>query len=221
MTSRSHLRPLLAAASFLLLAVLAAPAQTVYDNGPINGSVDAITINFGFAASDTFTVSTGQTTVNGLMFGAWLFPGDVFDSVQIQISSGPLGGGTSYFDQVVNVTQSGCFANQYGFNVCTETADFSGPALGNGTYWVNLSNAVVNDGDPVYWDENSGVGCTSPGCPSQAEYTGTGSIPSESFTILGGSSTSTTSTVPEPASLALVGGGFLAMAGTLRRRFYL
>jgi hypothetical protein len=217
MTSRFRLCPLLAAICFVLLTIPAAPAQTLYDDGPINGDFDAFTINFTFAVSDTFTVSSGPSTVSGMMFGAWLFPGDVLDSVQIQISSGPLGGGTSYFDQVVNVTQSSCFANQYGFNVCTETADFNGPALGNGTYWVNLSNAVVNDGDPVYWDENSGVGCTSPGCPSEAEYTGVGSISSESFTILG-SSTSTTGTVPEPGSLFLVAAGVVGMAGMLRHK---
>ena len=26
-------------------------------------------------------------------------------------------------------------------------------------YWLNLQNATSAGGDPVYWDENSGVGC--------------------------------------------------------------
>jgi uncharacterized repeat protein (TIGR03803 family) len=38
----------------------------------------------------------------------------------------------------------------------------------------------------VYWDENSGVGCESSGCPSLAQENSVGTIPSESFTILGG-----------------------------------
>ena len=48
---------------------------------------------------------------------------------------------------------------------------------------MNLSNAVVNTGDPVYWDENSG--------PSLASENSVGTIPSESFTVLGSTTTST------------------------------
>ncbi len=51
--------------------------------------------------------------------------------------------------------------------------------------WLNLLNAVVPDGDPVYWDENSGAGCHSTGCPSQAVESGVGTIPSEAFDITG------------------------------------
>jgi uncharacterized repeat protein (TIGR03803 family) len=37
----------------------------------------------------------------------------------------------------------------------------------------------------VYWDENSGVGCQSPGCPSQAQENTLGTIPSEAFSLEG------------------------------------
>ena len=217
MSTPRSLRTTFPAICFTLLMAFAASAQTLYENGPINGTYDAVTINFGFEVADSFTISTGQSTLTGMMFGAWLFPGDVLDSVDIQISSGPLNEGTTYFNQVVNFTQSGCSANQFGFNVCTETGSFNGPSLGNGRYWVNLDNAVVNDGDPVYWDENSGVGCHSPGCPSASE-SNAGSIQSEAFSILGTSSGA--GTVPEPGSLLLFLGGFLTVAGTLRRRLW-
>ena len=167
--------------------------QTIYDNGPINGNTDAWTINFGFIVSDTFTVGNQQTPVTGISFGAWLFPGDTLTSVEVSITSEP-DGGASYFDRTVNFTQGACTFNQYGYNVCTVTAMFDGPTLNEGTYWVNLQNANDPTGDPVYWDENSGVGCDSPGCPSQAEDNSVGSIPSEAFTILG--STTTTTTCP-------------------------
>ena len=49
-----------------------------------------------------------------------------------------------------------------------------------------MQNAVIPSGDPVYWDENSGVGCQSSGCPSQAYESAVGTIPSESFDITGG-----------------------------------
>ena len=89
---------------------------------------------------------------------------------------------------MVNLYQSDCSGgNQYGFNVCLETGDFNEVDLAPGTYWVNLQNAQVNTGDPVYWDENSG--------PSLADENSLGTIPSEAFTILG---TTTTTTPPPP-----------------------
>ncbi len=156
---------------------------TLYENGPINGTTDAWVINSGFVVSDTFTVPSGGGTVNAMTFGAWVFPGDVLETVEMSITSAEFGG-TTYSDQVVSFTQSGCSGNQYGFNVCTATsANFSSPTLAAGTYWVNLQNAVVNDGDPIYWDENSG--------PSSASENSVGTIPSEAFTILGSTTTTT------------------------------
>ena len=205
----------LSVAVCLLALSLPAAAQVLYENGPINGETDAWTINFGFVVPDSFTISTGNSTITGLSFGAWLSPGDTLQSVEVSLTSEPFGG-TTYFDEHVNFTQSGCFVNNYGFDVCTATGSFTGPTRGNGTYWLNLLNAVSSMGDPVYWDENSGIGCHSPGCPSQAGG-GVGSIPSEAFSILGTSSGS--GSVPEPGSLVMFAGGALLFAGGLRRRW--
>jgi len=209
-------RTAFAAIAFALLTALAVSGQTIYDNGHAGTDTDAWTINNGFVVSDTFTVSQGASQVNGFAFNAWLFTGDVLESVEVSITSQEFGG-TTYFDQPVNFTQSNCGANSYGFNVCEETGSFSGPTLGNGTYWINLSNAIVNSGDPVYWDENSGAGCQSPGCPSQASENSVGSIPSESFTVLGGPASGGGS-VPEPGSLFLFAGALLSGAGVMWRR---
>ncbi len=208
----------------LMLAVVLAPAQDIYNNGPINGNTDAWTINFTNVVSDTFTISTGNTTVTGVSFGAWLFPGDTLTSAEVALTSLE-GGGTTYFDQVVPFAGSGCTMNQYGYNVCDETGTFNGPTLPNGTYWLNLENASTVDGDPVFWDENSGVGCTSPGCPSEASNNSVGTLPSESFTVLGSessttTSTTTTGTTPEPSGIMLFGSGILGLAGMLRRKLF-
>lgn len=168
----------------LCLAVVPAMAQNdLYDNGPINGTIEGWTINFGFAVSNQFTLG-GDSTVNGIQFGAWLFPGDVLQTAEVSITSSEFGG-TSFFDQTVSFTQSGCFSNG-GFNVCNESGSFSGVSLGAGSYWLNLANGVVNTGDPVYWDQNNGS--------SLASESSVGTIPSESFTIMGSGTGSTTTT---------------------------
>jgi hypothetical protein len=196
----------------LCLAVVPAIGQIVYSNGPINGTTDAWTINFGFAVSDSFTVGSGGASITGLTFGAWLFPGDVLPSAEVLITSSEFGG-TTYFDSVLNFTQSGCSANQYGFNVCTETSSPFAVNLAAGTYWLTLENATVPTGDPIYWDENSG--------PSSASENSVGTIPSESFTLLGSNGTTTTSagTVPEPGGLMLLGSGILGLAALRRKLF--
>ena len=167
----------------------------VYENGPINGNTNAWTINFGFVVSDTFTVS-GDTTITGMTFGAWLYPGDTLTSAEISITSEP-NGGASYFDQTVNFSQGSCVVNGFGLNVCTETSATFSSALQPGTYWVNVQNAMVTSEDPAYWDENSGAGCQSPGCPSQAEQNFVGTIPSESFSMVGSSEPPTCATPGE------------------------
>jgi len=199
----------------LSLTFVAVPsmAQTVYSNGPINGNVDAWTFYFGFIVSDTFNVTNNATTITGASFGIWLFPGDTLSTAELSITSQE-NGGTSYLDQTVNFTKGPCTVNQFGFNVCQENTTFNGPTLNIGTYWLNLQGDCETC-DPAYWDENSG--------PSSASENSVGSIPSESFTVLGTSTsttstTSTTGTVPEPSSIMLFGSGIVALVGILRRR---
>ena len=201
----------------LCLAVVPAVAQTdLYDNGPINGTVLGWTINFGFAVSDQFRLASAQE-VNAIQFGAWLFPGDSLTSAEVSITSSEFGG-TTFVDQTVSFTAGNCFSNG-SFNVCAETGSFSFVPLNAGSYWLNLSNAVSAAGNPVYWDMNSG--------PSLASESSVGTIPSESFTILGGGETTTVTTTsttgtttPESSSIMLFGSGILGLAGLLRRKLF-
>jgi PEP-CTERM motif len=209
----------IASLTILCLALAAIPAVAQYDNGPINGTTDAWTINFGYIVSDTFAAP--GNSVSSLSFGVWEFPGDTMSSVDWSITSGEnsgavIGSGTA---SGANLKDTFISTNQYGYNVDTiqaENLNVSG-LVTNGIYWLNLQNATVPSGDPVYWDENSGAGCKGIGCPSMASESSVGTIASEAFTIATGSSTGTT---PEPSSIMLFGSGILGLAGLLRRKLF-
>ena len=164
-----------------------------YENGPINGTTDAWTINFGYVASNSFLVNTSQgAQVYGFDFGAWEYPGDKLKSVDWSITSSP-NGGTVYGSGTAsgaNLSDQFVSTSQYGYDIDKISVSGLYVSLANGGYYLNLQNASVPSGDPVYWDENSGAGCESPGCPSQAYESSVGTIPSESFDITGSGGTS-------------------------------
>jgi hypothetical protein len=214
------MKTLIASLTILCLALAAVPASAQmwsYDNGPINGNVDAFTISFGYIVSDTFVA--GGSSVSGFSFGTFQFSGDIMLSVDWSITSGEDGGtvfgsgtasGNNLTDKFVSINQFG-----YDINLITVTGLNASVTSGN-TYWLNLQSAVTQTGDPVLWDQNSGVGCMSKGCPSMASDSYYGSIPSESFTISGTGGGST----PEPSSIMLFGSGILGLAGVLRRKLF-
>jgi PEP-CTERM motif len=204
----------IAALTVLCLALAAIPAWADYDNGPINGTTDAWTINFGYVVSDTFTLGAAST-VNSVSFGVWEFPGDTMSTVDWTITATENGTGVGLTS---NVTDKYISTNQYGYNIDLISFNTGGVPLAAGTYWLNLYNATVPSGDPVYWDENSGVGCGGSGCPSSASESAVGTIPSEAFTI--GTSGSTSGSTPEPSSIMLFGSGILGLAGVLRRKLF-
>ena len=200
----------------LCLALAASPvwaSSWSYDNGPINGSVDAWTFNSGYIVSDTFTAGG---TVNGFEFGVWEFLGDSMTSVDWSITSGE-NSGTVYGSGTAsgaNLTDHFLYTNGDSYDIDLITVTGLNVSNPGGTLWLNLQNGVVPSGDPVYWDENSGVGCGGAGCPSRASENSVGTIPSEAFTISGG----VPSTTPEPSSIMLFGSGVLGLAGVLRRK---
>jgi PEP-CTERM motif len=197
----------IAALTLICLALAAVPAWADYSNGAINGTTDAWTINFGYVVSDSY-VSDGNVT--GFMFGVWEFPGDTMTTVDWSITSGE-NSGTVFGSGTANVTDKYISSNQYGYNIDLITVSGLNVAeISGNTYWLNLQNASVPSGDPVYWDENSGK--------SSASESALGTIPSEAFTI--NSSGSTSGSTPEPSSIMLFGSGILGLAGVLRRKLF-
>ena len=209
----------LALLTILCLALAATPAsaQVLYDNGPINGTVDAWTINFGYIVSDTFTL-LNNSTVGGFNFGVWEFPGDRMLSVGWTMTAEE-NGGTLYGSGTSVTKDQFISTNQYGYDIDEITVAGLNVGLSGGTYWLNLQNAVETRGDPVFWDENNGVGCKGDdgkggSCPSQPSENALGTILSESFDVTGTGS----GTTPEPGSAMLFGSGVVGVLAVLRRK---
>jgi len=217
--------------AILLLALAAVPVWALgwpYENGPIDGHIDAWAINFGYIVSDTF-VAGG--TMSAFSIGVWEFPGDMLTSLDWSITSGEnfgtvFGSGTA---SGRNLTDTFISTNKYGYDIDVINVSASANLATGTTYWLNLQNAAVPSGDPVYWDENSGgwrpwcVSCTvchGAGCPpTEASESAVGTIASEAFTVEGVCCTlQPDSGAPEPNSILLFGSGVLGVAGLLRRK---
>lgn len=209
----------------LALLILTAPAAAadlvLFDNFPINGNLIAWTIDYGYAVSDSFSL-TLNATLDAVNFGVWLSPGDTVTEVDWWI-------GTTEFDNSLGsgtaaVTQSSPIPGLGWGYYDVDSASFSLPNinLAAGTYYLTLQNAVASNGDPAYWDVNDGpnidawesdIGDVSaPGvCAGSTEGQASGTCAS-SFQILGNPQGT-----PEPATWVLLGAGILA-AGWLRRK---
>jgi PEP-CTERM motif len=211
MKTRTIFFPLLAILC-LLLAVAPAMADTLYSNGPYNGTADAWTINFGFSVSDSFTVPSGSQ-IQDLHLVYWdSSASDLLTTVDMALGSTSFGGTPQTLTGVTNTLLG---VNQYGYNLFRADYSFANiPWAGAG--YVTLSNACSTSGcsvsTPTYWDENSG--------PSTAYENTLGSIPSEAFTLTGitGCGGDCGPPIPEPSSILLFGSGILGLVGILRRK---
>jgi hypothetical protein len=180
----------------------------VYDNGPVNGNLNAFYIGSGGSISDSFTLSA-PTTITQAQFGAWVDAGDTPTSVDWSIGSSAFnndfGSGTGTLTNTPFL-----FNNSFGDDVYESKFSLS-DVLGPGTYWLTLGNGVASTpSDPVFWDQNNG--------PSTATD-GESLIASESFQLFTDSVGSGISgAIPEPAGpmLVVLGAAALMVYGSRR-----
>ena len=207
---------LLLLVSCLAYATTAAHAGILYKNGPVNGicdiencQTDAWLINFDNSITNSFSVA-GDSTITGINFAIWTTSGESLASVDWSIGTSSFGSNLgSGIASGANLSETLLFVNQYGYDISLISINSLNIGVTSGnTYWVTLDKASgVPNGDPVYWDENDG--------PSQVYQTNEGTIPSESFNIVGSSGST-----PEPGSVFLFGSGIAGVAGVLRRKLW-
>jgi hypothetical protein len=203
---------------FLILvgaaASVPASADTLYSNGPANDNFSGWTINYGYAMSDSFTLSQAST-ITGASFDVWLYPTDSLLSVDWSI-------GTSNFDSSIGsgtatTNNTFDFYNEYGYSINSESFSGLDLSLAAGTYYFSLYNASTANGGPAYWDVNNG--------PSTAYENTLGNVNgfegypgtwSDTFAIQGN-----TAVTPEPTSFLLLGSGLVGLAGIVKRKMKL
>ena len=188
----------------VVLSLLVTPVwAALYDNGPINGTINGLRIDGGWAVGNSFTLSAASNLTNA-QIGLWVNSGETPVQVEWKIGTGyaddTYGSGTSVFSENTAKGSAGyypLYESTFALNLAS--------SLGAGTYWLTLTNATsTNSGNGVWWDINKG--------PSLA-WTEGGFTDSESFRING-----TLAPVPLPSSLLLLGPGLAGLA-LLRRRF--
>jgi hypothetical protein len=204
----------------LLFAVLcllvAAPAEAdslLYDNGPVNGTFDALLIGAGGyqPLSDSFTVG-GNSTLTVAQVGLWVPSGNTPTSVDWAIGTvaggSDIASGTSTFSNQTNEFSNG------GFDIWRSSLDIGG-SMAAGTYWFSLQNGTESGGVALYWDMNNGPSTAFVNGQNVVDFCSQfgGTTCSESFQIYDSGPAPT----PEPSSFLLLGTGLMALAGVLRR----
>lgn len=204
-------------------AVAAIPAvadSVLYDNtGPYSDGANssfegAWSINSGYWVSDSFTVGS-NSTVTGADFDAFVVIGDSLTSVDWAIGTSPDSGAftTALISSLVSASNP--VINDTDVYVASfSIADVS--VSSGTTYWLTLQNAVTTESSGTGWDIGNGPSVAYEsywGNVNGINWAGTNST---TFQILGNPSSSP---VPEPKNLLLLGTGVAGLVGLIRRRF--
>ena len=198
-----------------------AVADILYSNGPANDNYTAWPLGGNYVTANSFTLSQ-SSTVSGVDFNAWLYPGDTLSTIDYAIIEAtnvtdpnfPFDG-TILSSGTVSPTDTFLESNLYLYGIYDEGFFISGLNLSAGTYYLELSNAVTPNGDESFWDIKNGPSVAY--SLSNGNLNDAGGNPgsnSMTFEIDG----TTTSVTPEPSSFLLLGSGVLGLAGLVKRK---
>lgn len=218
----------------LLLAVIASPlyadvtlwyngdfdgANGLVNQGSINGSAPAYTY-------DDFLVSGGSWTLTGA-FSNNLMSFNSADSADVEIRSGVSAfnpGTLIYGAYGIGFTQTATGNTGFGLTEYTIAVDLPNIVLGPGTYWLMVAPTSIG---VSFVSTTSGANCVGTPCGTgnnsflDAADFGAFFNPATDYLTPADFSMGvigTSSAVPEPSSLIMLGSGLLAVAGAARRR---
>jgi hypothetical protein len=218
----------LAILSFFILRLPASAGVlgVLYDNGPINGTIDGWRIDSVAYASDSFTLDNGSL-LTGAEIDLDVLTGYFPTTLDWGIGDAPFSSNEGSGHTVLLYLQL-CHACAFGNAVDLYTATISLPGipLNPGTYYLTLQNGsgTTANGTPImYWDINNGPSAAyvidpgiGPGIINVDGLFPTQFSNSSAFQILG-IAPGTTST-PEPGSSELSGLGLVICLFTARAR---
>ncbi|HEX4712353.1 PEPxxWA-CTERM sorting domain-containing protein [Phenylobacterium sp.] len=196
------------AAAALILAG-SAQASVLYDSPSAGFAVGYNYISFGGWAEDSFTLGAPAAVV-GAQFDSWTVQGDkvtsvdwsILDSNRVAVAMGTAAVSSAHF--AVNLA---------GFDIDFDQFSIPTLSLASGDYWLRLTNATDEQGNGAGWD-------VTVGSPSQGLNADGSNLPN-TFKIFGADPDRgglPAGAVPEPASWALMIGGFGLAGASLRRR---
>ena len=139
----------------------------IYDGGAPSLDQDAIILNNGYTPAQQFSLTDGNTTINGVNFWTWQFPESQFNGsigYSFYSNRNDLPAPVSFYNGTssdVVVTDLGL--NSLGYENYEYSFRFQAPVSfpGQTPLWLAL-NTDTTDGTSVYWD-NTTVGANTAG----------------------------------------------------------
>lgn len=190
----------------------------LYSSGAINGTSGSDSFETPpWSLSQPFTIASPSIVTDLSNIGIWVVAGDTFTSLDWTISTSADGGGTVESSAAdvgpstsMQLTPASSYGNSGAYDVYNMSFSVPDVSLAAGTYYLTLSNGIVNCGGcsgsatSPYWDINgSGSGV--------AYFDGNSDITNRSWSFEVDGHAPTTSAVPEPSYTMLLGVGLAAL----------